>query len=101
MNYIIGLIFLIAGLATLFWNKSLSNRFVRFSAHRYSQTFGQLAHSLGWDDPENRFMVFLHRLLVVLLAMLLLIMAFHSFFGTIYTGSAVPPSDSLLQVQSY
>jgi hypothetical protein len=100
MNYIVGVILLTAGLATLFWSKSISNSFIKFSSHRYSRTFGSLAHSLGWDDPKNRFMIFLHRLLVIMLGILLLILAFHSFFGTIYTGSAVPPTDSLLQVQN-
>jgi RHS repeat-associated protein len=70
---------------------------LRFSVRRYSVTFGKLAHELRWDDPTNPRMIWLHRLLVAVLGCFLLLMAFHFFFGTIYTGSASPPVDTILE----
>ena len=86
-----------AGISVLIWNRTLSRQFAVFSAHRYSNTFGQLAHNLGWDDPQRPFTLFLDRALVILLGISLLIMSFHSFFETIYTGSARPPDTILYQ----
>src|SRR5262245_9494770 len=98
MNYFLAFVLAVSGLAVLTWNKTLSIRFGRFTAHRHSVTFGRLAHYLGWDDPNKPFNVFLHRSLVILFGLFLLLMAFHAAFGTIYTGSATLPSGSLLQV---
>ena len=100
MNYLLGVILAAAGIGVLIWNRSLSNRFAHFSAHRYSMTFGRLAHALGWDDPTKSSNVLLYRTLVILLGRFLLIMSFHSFFGTIYIGAAAQPPDSILQAHN-
>ena len=93
----IGAVLGAVGISVLIWNKTLSRRFAVFSARRYRNTFGGLAHNLGWDDPQRPFTLFLHRALVILLGISLLIMSFHFFFGTIYTGSARPPDTILYQ----
>ena len=97
MNYPLAFVFGVLGLAVLFWSRTLSDRFLQFSVRRYSVTFGKLAHELRWDDPTNPRMIWLHRLLVAVLGCFLLLMAFHFFFGTIYTGSASPPVDTILE----
>jgi hypothetical protein len=97
MNYPLAIVFAVLGVAVLFWSKTLSDRFLQFSVRRYSETFGRLAHHLKWDDPKNPTMIWLHRLLVAVLGAFLLLMAFHFFFGTIYTGSAIPPVDTILE----
>jgi hypothetical protein len=83
-------------MSVLIWNRTLSRRFAVFTAQRHRKA-GRLAGKLGWDDPQRPFTLFLHRALVILLGILLLIMSFHSFFGTIYTGSAQPPDTILYQ----
>jgi hypothetical protein len=97
MNYPLALVLAVVGFSVLLWSRTLSDRFLQFSAHRYSVTFGKLAHDLRWDDPTNPMMVWLHRLLVVILGCFLLLMSFHFFFGTIYTGGATPPPDTILE----
>jgi hypothetical protein len=100
MNYLLGVLCLIAGALVLLNSKRLSTRLGKFYANRFSATFGRLAHFLGWDSPNKPFNVFLYRAVVVFFGLFLLIMAFHSFFGTIYLGSAAPHMDTLLQVQN-
>ena len=85
-----------AGISVLIWNKTLSRRFAVFYAHRYRNA-GGLAGNLGWNDAQRPFTLFLHRTLVILFGIFLLIISFHSFFGTIYTGSARPPDTILYQ----
>jgi len=97
MNYFLAFVLAVAGLAVLIWNKRLSGDFGRFMARRYSMTFGRLAHSVG-ADPNKPFNVFFYRLLVIFFGAFLLLMAVHAAFGTIYTGSAVPRSDTLLTI---
>jgi hypothetical protein len=100
MNYLLGLFLSIAGVLVLLNNKRLSTRLGNFYASRFSATFGRLAHFLGWDNSNKPFNVFLYRAVVVFFGLFLLIMAFHSFFGPIYLGSAAPRMDTLLQVQN-
>jgi hypothetical protein len=94
---LIGVVLAAAGISILIWNKSLSNRFLQFSARRNAAAYPKLSHDLRWDDPTNPMMVWLQRLLVVILGCFLLLMSFHFFFGTIYTGSARPPGTILYQ----
>ena len=98
MNYLLGTLLAIAGLAVLICNKSLSTRWITFNAEKVSKGFGRFARFLGWDNPNRPFIIFLYRLLTIMLGIFLLIMAFHAAFGTIYTGSAAA-TRSLLQVQ--
>jgi hypothetical protein len=98
MNYIFGTILAIIGIAVLIWNKSISARWREFHATQVNRNFGRFARFMRWDDPNRPFIVFLYRLLTIMLGLFLLLMAFHSFFGTIYTGSAAQPTAPLLQV---
>jgi hypothetical protein len=100
MNYLLGILLSIAGAVVLLNNKRLSIQLGKFYANRFSATFGRLAHFLGWDSPNKPFNVFLYRAVVVLFGLFFLIIAFNSFFGTIYLGSAAPHMDTLLQVQN-
>jgi hypothetical protein len=95
MNYLLAVLLGIAGLLVLFWSKPLAKRFGHFTAERHAMTFGKFAHDLGWDDPDKKFNIFLHRSLVIGLGLFLLLMALHSWFGTIYTGSAIQANSIL------
>jgi hypothetical protein len=99
MNYVLGGILAIAGAAVLIWNKSLSERWRTFNAGQVNAGFGRFASFMGWSDPNRPFIVFLYRSLTILLGLFLWLMAFHSFFGTIYTGSAAQPTAPMLQEQ--
>jgi amino acid transporter len=91
-----GGILTIAGVAVLIWNKSLAARWRTFTTHQQSKVFDRLAHFLGWDNADRPFAVFLYRFMTIFLGVFLLIMAFHSFFGTIYTGSPALEPTTLL-----
>ena len=88
-----------AGLAVLIWNKSLSEKFGAFYAHRFSLAFGRLAHFLGWDDPNKPFNKFMYRGFVITAAIILLIFAFAALTGTNFVGPSAESTNSLLQVQ--
>jgi hypothetical protein len=92
-----GVVLATAGISILIWNKSLSNRFLQFSTRRNAAACPKSSHDMGWDEPKNPRLIRLHRLLVILAGCFLLLMAFHLFFGTIYTGSARPPDTILYQ----
>jgi hypothetical protein len=98
MNYILGGVLALAGIAVLIWNKSLSERWLAFNAKQVG-AFGRLASFFSWDDPNRPFGRFLYRLLTIMLGLFLLLMAFHSFFGAVYIGSAVQPTNTILEVQ--
>jgi hypothetical protein len=98
MNYLLGSVLAIVGLAILIWNKALSARWLAFNARQVGH-FGRLASSLGWDDQNRPFTRFLYRLLTIMLGLFLLMMALHSFFGTFYVGSAAQPTNTILEVQ--
>jgi hypothetical protein len=100
MNYLLALVLTTLRIGVLIWNKSLSNRFLQFSTRRNAAAYPKLSHDMGWDDPKNPRMIRLHRLLVIVAGCSLLLMAFHSLFGTIYTGSSTPPPDTLLKTGS-
>jgi hypothetical protein len=99
MNYVLGSILAIAGTAVLIWNKSLSARWRAFNANQINRGFGRFARFMKWNDPNRPFIVFLYRVLTIMLGLFLWLMAFHSFFGTIYTGSAVEHTAPMLQTQ--
>jgi hypothetical protein len=97
MNYLLASTLAIAGIAILIWNKLLSEKLGSFYSQRFSATFGKLAHALGWDDPTTPLNKFMYRGFVITVAIVLLVFAFVAFFGPISTGSAVQPTNSLLQ----
>jgi hypothetical protein len=99
MNYVLGIILTIAGTAVLIWNKSLSVRWRAFNANQVNRRFGRLGSFMGWNDSNRPFIVFLYRLLTIMLGLFLWLMAFHYFFGTIYTGSAAQPTAPMLQIR--
>ena len=71
--------------------------FPKSCTRRNAAAYPKLSHGMGWDDPKIGRMIRLHRLLVIVAGCSLLLMAFHLFFGTIYTGSARPPDTILYQ----
>jgi hypothetical protein len=99
MNYVLGAILATAGLAVLIWNRSFSASWLAFNANQ-AKHFGGLAKFFGWDDPNRPFTRFLYRLLTIMLGLFLLVMAFHSVFGTVYLGSAAQPTNTILEVQN-
>jgi hypothetical protein len=100
MNYVLGVIFTAAGIATLIWNKSLSKKFGAFYARRFSVAFGKLARFLGWDDPNKPFNRFMYRGFVITGGIILLLFAVGAFLGTNFVGPSAQPGNSLLQVQN-
>ena len=93
---LVGVVLAAAGISVLIWNRTLSRRFAVFTAHRH-RTAGGITSNFRWGDPQRPFTLFLHRALVIFFGLMLLIMSFHSFFGTVYTGSARPPDTILYQ----
>src|SRR6266849_10137619 len=99
MNYLLAAVFAEIGIALLIWNKSLSERFGAFYSRRFVVTFGKLAHTLRWDDPNRPFNRFMYRGFVITGGIVLLIFAFAAFTGTNFVGPSTQPTNSLLQVQ--
>jgi hypothetical protein len=99
MNYLLGIVLALSGTAVLVWNKSLSARWRAFNANQVNRGFGRFASFMGWNDPNRPFIVFLYRVLTIMLGLFLWLMAFHSFVGTIYTGSAAQPTAPILEVK--
>jgi hypothetical protein len=97
MKFLLAAILAIAGVAILVRNKSLSEKLSIFYSQRFSATFGKLAQFLGWDDPTTPLNKFMYRGFVITVGIILLVFAFTAFFGPISTGSAVQPTNSLLQ----
>jgi hypothetical protein len=90
MNYLLGAIFAVVGGSLLVWNKPLSEKFGIFYSRRFADTFGTLAHALGWDDPNKRFNKFMYRCFVF---------AFAAITETNFVGPSVEPGNSFLQVR--
>jgi hypothetical protein len=98
MHYLVATVLAVTGISVLIWSRPLAQKFGRFTAQRHRHTFGGIARTLGWDEPSKHFNIFLHRSLVIIFALFLLLMAFHSWFGTIYIGTA-QTTNSLLNTQ--
>ena len=88
-NYLLSAVFAIAGIAVLTWNKALAEKLGAFYAHRYSATFGKLAHFLGLDDPNTPVNRFMYRGFVITMGIILLIFALAAFFGTKFIGPSL------------
>ena len=84
MNYLFGTVLAIAGVTILIYNKSFAARWRIFNANQFNKSLSNIAKAFRWDNPDRPFVVFLFRLLTIFLGIFLLIVAFHSFFGTIY-----------------
>ena len=91
MNYFLALICAVAGIACFVWYKTLHRSLARFYAKRFHEEFGDLATTMRWDNPEDRWNLLIYQTGIFFLGVSLLAMAFHFAFGTIYTGSALPP----------
>jgi hypothetical protein len=99
MNYVLAVIFAMAGAALLFWNKPLSERFGAFYAERFSAAFGKLANVLGWDDPRRPFNRLMYRGFVITAGLILLIFAFAALSGTNFVGPSGESDNSLLEAR--
>ena len=85
MNYLT-VVFVLVGIGILVRNKTLAEKLGSFYAHRFSATFGGLAHFLGWDDPTRPFNKFMYRSFVITAAIIFLIFAVAAFMGTNFVG---------------
>jgi hypothetical protein len=88
MNYLLALIFTIAGVACCIYYKPLYQAYARFMAKRFDEQFERVARFMGWDDPSNRWQLIIYKTGVVALGVFLLVMALHFAIDPIYTGSA-------------
>jgi hypothetical protein len=84
MNYLLGFILGILGFIFLFWNKLISLKLAKFYSNQFNLHSKKIGDSLGWTNPTKPFNLFLCRIVVVFVAIFLLILALHLFFGTLF-----------------
>ena len=84
MNYIIGTILLILGIACLIRFKSFGKAMAKIFADQFRKTYGGYATDMGWDNPDRTYNKYFYRAAVIFIGLFLLMMSFHEFFGTIH-----------------
>jgi hypothetical protein len=77
-------VLLLAGVLCLIYFRPLSDFLAAFFAKQFHDAYGQYATDRGWDNPGSSRNKYFYRAATLFIAIFLLIMAFHAFFGTIY-----------------
>ena len=83
MNYLLALVFLVAGIACFVWYRPLYQAYAKFGAKRMSEFYGKHAADMGWDNPNSRGMLLNYKWGVIGAGLFFLGMAFYLVFGTI------------------
>ena len=81
MDYFLAFVLATAGIACFVWYKTLYRALARFYANKFHEEFGNLATTMRWDNPEDRWNLLIYQTGIFFLGVSLLAMAFFAAFA--------------------
>lgn len=87
MNYLFAIISAFTGIACFIWYKPLYKTYAKFMTDRFHSQFGGLAHTMKWDDPNNRGQLMIYKSGIIGIGLFFMAVAFYLAFGTVNIGT--------------